>query len=317
MIYSQSMKSTLYEMKPWPALADSAQTLSLGKADTLFYYDSQAKGDSPNKTASTAPAIILVHGLGDEADSWRHLVPLLTEAGCRSLAVDLPGFGRSAAHGRVNLKRHAEAVCRLLEETGAASAARPAVLVGNSMGGAVVQDAAAKRPDLVKALVLIDGGLPLKMQADLGSLSGALPILGPKWYRALQKDHEGAYRSLFGYYGDFEKLAQADRDFLRERVIARVHSGPQAKAYFSSYRSMIWANVTGESTFGRSLKAFSGKVLILWGERDPLFPPAAAAPLRDLRPDAAFRVIPGAGHLPHQEKPEDTAAAILQFIRGV
>jgi pimeloyl-ACP methyl ester carboxylesterase len=185
------------------------------------------------------------------------------------------------------------------------------------MGGAVIQAAAAKRPDLVKALALIDGGLPLATRAGPGAVSGALPILGPRWYRSLRKDHEGAYRSLFGYYGDFEKLPQADKDFLRERVIARVESSAQERAYFGSLRSTIWANLTGVNTFSRSLKAFPGKVLILWGERDPLFPPDAASPLRDLRPDAVFRVIPGAGHLPHQEKPEDTAAAILEFTASV
>jgi pimeloyl-ACP methyl ester carboxylesterase len=303
-------------MKPWPALADSAQILPLGKTNTLFYYDSVRSGDTPGKPApaSSAPAIILVHGLGDEADSWRHLIPLLAQAGCRTLALDLPGFGRSTAHGRINLKRHAEAICRLMEETGAASTAKPAVLAGNSMGGAVVQMAAAKRPELVKALVLIDGGLPLAARVPGSMLTGALPILGKRWYRSLRKNHEGAYRSLFGYYGDFEKLPQTDKDFLRERVIARVHSSAQERAYFGSMRSTIWTNITGVGPFSRSFRAFPGKVLILWGELDPLFPPAAAAPLRSLRPDAVFQVIPGAGHLPHQEKPEETAKAILQFI---
>jgi pimeloyl-ACP methyl ester carboxylesterase len=185
------------------------------------------------------------------------------------------------------------------------------------MGGAVVQAVATKRPDLVRALALIDGGLPLAGRADRGALTGALPILGPRWYRSFRKDHEGAYASLFGYYGNFEKLPQADKDFLRERVIARVHSDTQERAYFSSLRSTIWANMTGTGAFSRSFKAFPGKVLILWGELDPVFPPGAADPLRRLRPDAVFQVIPGAGHLPHQEKPEETAAAIIEFTASV
>ncbi|GHU72147.1 alpha/beta hydrolase [Spirochaetia bacterium] len=308
--------------KPWSALADSAKSLSLEKNDTIFYYDSEGSADAPASAApkpapASLPAIILVHGLGDEADSWRHLIPLLAQAGCRTLAIDLPGFGRSVAHGRINLKRHAEAVCRFMEETGAASATEPVILAGNSMGGAVVQLAAAKRPDLVKALVLIDGGLPLAARVPGSMLIGALPVLGKKWYRSLRKNHEGAYRSLFGYYGDFEKLPQIDRDFLRERVIARVESNAQEKAYFGSMRSTIRTNICGTGAFGRSLRAFPGRVLILWGEKDPLFPPDAASPLRVLRPDAVFTVIPGAGHLPHQEKPEETAGAILQFTASV
>ncbi|GHV63262.1 alpha/beta hydrolase [Spirochaetia bacterium] len=323
MIYTESMHSETYPMTPWPALADKARSLPLKGTDTLFYYDSAGSADTSGKPAPAstvpkpmfaAPAIILVHGLGDEADSWRHLIPHLNRAGCRTLALDLPGFGRSAAHGRINLKRHAEAVCRLMEETGVASAAKPAILVGNSMGGAVVQEAAAKKPDLVKALALIDGGLPLAVKADRGTVTGALPILGPRWYRALRKDHAGAYRSLFDFYGDFEKLPQPDREFLRERVIARVESSAQERAYFGSRRSTIWASMTKTGVFSRRLTAFPGRILIIWGERDLLFPPAVADPLRSLRPDAAFQVIPGAGHLPHQEKPEETAEALLRFI---
>jgi pimeloyl-ACP methyl ester carboxylesterase len=298
--------------EPWPALAGSAQILPLKKNDTLFYYDS---GDRPNKP-DAVPAIILVHGLGDEADSWRHLIPLLKAAGFRTLAADLPGFGRSAAHGRINLKRHVAAVCGLLEKTGAVSPANPAILAGSSMGGAIVQAAAAKRPDLVKGLVLVDGGLPVIRKAGFGFLSGTLPVLGSQWYRALRKNPEGAYHSLFGYYGNFEKLPQADKDFLRERVIERVGSAAQERAYFGSYRSIIRANITGKRAFSRRLKAFPGKILILWGEQDHLFPAAtAAAPLRSLRPDAAFKVIPGAGHLPHQEKPGETAELIADFAK--
>jgi pimeloyl-ACP methyl ester carboxylesterase len=43
-------------------------------------------------------------------------------------------------------------------------------------------------------------------------------------------------------------------------------------------------------------------------------PAERTAPFRDLRPDAVFKTIAGAGHLPHQEKPEETLEAILAFL---
>jgi pimeloyl-ACP methyl ester carboxylesterase len=76
---------------------------------------------------------------------------------------------------------------------------------------------------------------------------------------------------------------------------------------------MIWANIAKVSFFAEKLKDFPGKVSIIWGENDHIFPTAAAAPLRKFRPDAAFTVISGAGHLPHQENPKETAEAILKF----
>jgi pimeloyl-ACP methyl ester carboxylesterase len=45
-----------------------------------------------------------------------------------------------------------------------------------------------------------------------------------------------------------------------------------------------------------------------------VLPPETAAAFLALRPDAALETIAGAGHLPHQEKPEETAAAMLRFL---
>jgi pimeloyl-ACP methyl ester carboxylesterase len=56
---------------------------------------------------------------------------------------------------------------------------------------------------------------------------------------------------------------------------------------------------------------------MLWGEKDRILPPEKAAPFRGLRPDAEFSLIAGAGHLPHQEKYEETAAKMLRFIKEV
>jgi pimeloyl-ACP methyl ester carboxylesterase len=176
-------------MKPWPALAPLSSVLRLrGDMETIFYYDTQKA--SP-EDESAKPVLILIHGLGDEADSWRHLIPLLSGT-FRTLALDLPGFGRSAAPGRIGLKRHIAAVLTLLTQTG------PAVLAGSSMGALVAEGTALARPDLVQGLILLDGCIPTA--ADFGKrlLFMALPFAGKKWYRAYRNNHEGAWRSCLG-----------------------------------------------------------------------------------------------------------------------
>jgi pimeloyl-ACP methyl ester carboxylesterase len=288
-------------MKPWPALAPFGRQLRLkGDEETLFYYDTQPQ-DTPK------PPIILIHGLGDEADSWRHLFPLLSEE-FRVLALDLPGFGRSAAPGRINLKRHIAVVLALLAETG------PAVLAGSSMGAVVAEGTAMANPGMVRGLVLLDGCFP--MDTGLGSplLLMALPFLGKHWYRAFRADHEGAWRSLFGYYADIQGLPEAEKQFLRERVIARVESSTQERAYFATLRSLIWARAVLAGRFVRFMAAFPGKIRILWGAEDKVLPPEAARTIRERRPDAVFSLIEGAGHLPQQERPAPTAAAIGEFV---
>lgn len=287
-------------MRMWPSLAALGKVLALkGDEETLFYYDTQGPG---------TPAVMLIHGLGDEADSWRHLIPRLGPY-YRVLALDLPGFGRSRTRSSSSLKQHTQAVLRLLEETG------PAVLVGSSMGSIIAEAGAFARPDKVKGLILLDGCFPMGRNLDPRRMLSALPWVGKKWYRRLRRDHLAAYRSLYGYYGDLDGLPEEDRQFLRERVIARVESPTQERAYFGSLRSLVWTHLCAVSRFSMQIRTFPGFILIIWGEKDRILPLHTADTLRSLRPDAEYRVIPGAGHLPHQEKPEETADAILAVCR--
>ena len=87
-------------MTPWPSLAPYAQTIPLTGGD-LFYYDTKKPlPDSPLPVPDSPlphkkPTIVLIHGLADEADTWRHIIHALADTGCRIIAPDLPGFGRS------------------------------------------------------------------------------------------------------------------------------------------------------------------------------------------------------------------------------
>ncbi|MDR2054209.1 MAG: alpha/beta hydrolase [Treponema sp.] len=314
-------------MQSWPALADTAKLLKTrGGRETLFYY-AAGGGGAVRDPAAKAPLLVLIHGLGDEADSWRSLIPLLRER-CRVLAPDLPGFGRSAAPGRIGIKRHIAAIVRLLEAEGAGPG-NPAVLAGNSLGALVAEGVAVSRPRLVKALILIDGCFPMGTKPDAGLLFLCLPFLGKRWYRRFRTDYEAAYRSLFPYYADFRAMAETERRFLRGRVIERVESETQERAYFASLRSTVWTFLTAGPRWLKKLSALlrggvvpsrggtgdaSKRLLMIWGEKDVIMPQAAAKPLREAFPEAAFTVVAGAGHLPHQEKPAETAAAILRFL---
>jgi pimeloyl-ACP methyl ester carboxylesterase len=298
---------------PWLPLAAFGRELASPKRrEKLFYYDVPGLGA---KAGSDKCAIVLIHGLGDEADSWRHLIPLLNTEGHRVLAPDLPGFGRSVCRGMANLRRHGDAVLDLLALC--ARPERPAVLAGNSMGALVAEGAAFARPDLVKALILMDGCIPMEGKLHPSLVFQGIPLLGCRHYRSLRRRPEEAYGSLRPYYFDFEALAEADRDFLRQRVMARVESRSQERAYFNSLRSLIWANRAAASDYQRQLAAWPGRLSLIWGAGDLILPPATAGRVRNCRPDAGFSLIQEAGHLPHQEKPRTVAEGMLEFIASV
>jgi pimeloyl-ACP methyl ester carboxylesterase len=297
-------------MKSWPSLAPYGKYLSLPGGD-LFYYDS----DSETDCATGKPAIVLIHGLGDEADTWRHVFPQLVSTGYRVVAPDLPGFGRSVWKGKISMRRHCAAVLRLLTMTGIVNSDNPAILVGSSLGAAICELAAYRRPDLVKALIFIDGCFPLVTKIEKGVLLLMLPSVGKKWYRSFRKNPQLAWESLYPYYGDLDAMSNEDRDFLRERVIARVESANQERGYLSTMRSMNFFFMINGRFVSRGIKTYTGKIAILWGEKDRILPPERTALFRGLRPDAKMVVISGAGHLPHQEKYEETAAEMLRFLK--
>ena len=293
--------------KCWPSLEPLAKILPSKQFPNLFYYDYNPQNHSGK------PVLILIHGLGDEADSWRHMIYALGDGGFRVLALDLPGFGRSAMNKRSSVRRHRDAVLELAE-TVSENTGQRFILIGSSMGAAIAE-AAALASDRIKALVLMDGCIPMETAGSHQILLMALPFIGKKWYRSFRNDPERAWHSLFSYYADIQALGKEDQDFLRKRVMDRVRSTSQERGYFSSVRSMIFQSL--RASYYSQIGSWPGKIALVWGEKDGIMPLNIAESFIKLRGNniTELSVIRGAGHLPHQEKPAETAEAILAFLR--
>ncbi|RDI96126.1 alpha/beta hydrolase [Meiothermus sp. QL-1] len=240
------------------------------------------------------PAFLLVHGLGDEADTWRKLFPLLRG---RVIAPDLPGFGRSEHPRRAyTLGFFARVLLALLDHLGVGRA----VLVGSSLGAAVVLEMALRRPERVERLCLVGGppwGRPSRAQLLL-----LTPGLGERLYNRLRASQEAAYASLEPYYARFQALPPEDQRFLRERVWERVWSDDQRRAFFSTLRWMAL-----RSLLGWRWQGLAPPVHLVWGAEDRVVPPGVGRRLAAAIPGARFSLIPDCGHLPQQEKPLELA----------
>lgn len=104
------------------------------------------------------PPLVLIHGLGGSWQNWQANIPALA-ARHRVIALDLPGFGSSEPYrGAVTVERYVDTVVELLDLLGVDRA----TLIGNSMGGLLTIEAAARHPQRVSAVVLVSsGGIPL------------------------------------------------------------------------------------------------------------------------------------------------------------
>lgn len=102
----------------------------------------------------SGPRVILVHGTPGSATAWADYL-LAPPPGLELVALDRPGFGRSGPEGALpGLAEQAAAVLALMPQDG-----RPVLLLGHSLGGAVVARVAADHPHRVAALVLLSASL--------------------------------------------------------------------------------------------------------------------------------------------------------------
>ncbi len=190
--------------------------------------------------------------------------------------VDLPGFGALRRH-RPRLVL-AEAASWLLAWMVAAGL-REAHLVGHSMGGYICLRLAASRPEVVRRLALVaPAGLPAGR-----SLPGYLPPL-------------------------LTLIRQTPAPLLPLLVHDALRAGP--RALLRTARDLLAEDVRAD------LASVAAPTLLVWGEHDPLVPPALAAVLRREIPNSRLLMLSETGHVPMVERPEEFNAALLAFLAG-
>ena len=167
---------------------------------------------------------ILTHGAWHGAWCWDKVVPLLQRQGHAAVALDLPGHGNDKTPiAQVSLQAYADRVCGVLD-----AQSEPVVLVGHSMGGIVITQAAEQRPQKIKTLVyltafLLRDGESLLQVAQGDTEAQVLPnlIMAPDQSYATVRDD--ALKDVF--YGDC-----SDEDVARARSLLV----PQAAAPFAT-----------------------------------------------------------------------------------
>lgn len=290
-------------MEPWPGLEKYGKEIKLRSSQLkLFYFEAGL---------DNSEIIIMIHGLGDEADTWRHVFhPLAVKY--HVYAVDLPGFGRS---DKPNLDYTPQFFLSTLKDFIEEMTISKTILMGSSLGAILAQGFALQYPKKVSGLILMGGALIEKEPMfDWRSKLMQIPILGEWLYNKLRKNPDAAFDSLRNVYHDLDKMPEEDRDFLYQRVNKRVWSDSQRRAYFSTLRNLTgWVKQSQEGLAER-LGSIDIPTLVIRGEFDQLFPAENADVLIEAQDNADKVVISDAGHLPHQEAPQAVIVNILNWL---
>lgn len=287
-------KQSVYQqpMHPWESLANHGKDLHLpAQGLTLFYFET---GTNHQKT------VLMLHGLGDEADTWRHIFHEMGSA-YHTIALDLPGFGRSDKPNVAYTPPFLiESIIAFMDQADIAEA----IIMGSSLGGILAHALAINYPKRVCGLILVGGGLlQTDRLQDISLKLMGMPLLGEWLYTRLRKNPDAAYDSLRNVYHQLEELPVADREFLYTRVNQRVWSDGQRRAYLSTLRCLSPWMKRMQSSIRDQLNQLQVPTLVIRGEFDSLFPDSTANAIVESQPKTAKAIIENAGHLPHQEDP--------------
>jgi pimeloyl-ACP methyl ester carboxylesterase len=267
--------------------------------DGTFFFDS---GLHPDK-----PTIVLVHGNGDEADTWRHVFNPLSKS-FRVLALDLPGFGRSTPLQNADLHNLSHALSRFIDTLELSKAH----LLGSSLGAFICAIYASQKPNRVSSLTLVGGVSPGfgEIEANPGIKSLLEPGIGEAYYNGLRTlGQDAAFATLEPYYANLQAMPKTDLGFLRERVWTRVWSDTQRDAFLAALRS-LFHHQQPTSTSGLEKLPLQ----LIWGAQDHIVPIQASREMQKALTQVKLEVIEGAGHLPHQEQPEAFLKVLEPFL---
>jgi pimeloyl-ACP methyl ester carboxylesterase len=250
------------------------------------------------------PTLALVHGLLGYSFSWRFVMPAL--AAVRDVvALDMPGAGFSDCSVGLDcrLKSAAQRLLSFLDALGVSSCD----LVGSSYGGATAMMAAAMVPSRIRSLVLVSPANPWSSIGRKRIAALNLPLMSSIFAPTARAFAPLNAFSIARMFGDPRRMPP---DTIRGYTAAMARHGVIEHAV------KIVKNWKADM---RELEAILPKIadiptLLLWGDKDRVVDPRSAKLLARQFHRSTIAIIPGAGHLPYEECPEQFSSIVLSFI---
>jgi pimeloyl-ACP methyl ester carboxylesterase len=258
-----------------------------------------------------APPVLLLHGLGATNAS---LLPCLADLARdhRVIAPDLPGFGNS---GAPRVSYSAAWYGAWLEAFQRAVDARPALLLGNSMGGRIALEAGLSHPRSVRALVLLT---PSPAFRKLRQLVPVMRLVRPELGRLPMPVRHGAVVQVVrAMFSQPDRLPRPWYDAAADEAVRVLRSPSHRQALLACARQIVVEEAHGRHGFWDRLPGLEPPALFVWGARDRLVPAAFARHVVDALPETTSVVLDDCGHVPQFELPEQTMALVRDFLAAV
>ena len=261
------------------------------------------------------PPLLLIHGFGASTDHWRKNIAELQQD-FEVWAIDLMGFGRSA---KPNWQYSGDLWRDQLHDFITDVIGRPAVLVGNSLGGYACLCVAAQRAESAWGVALLNSAGPFSdtepalkpkpIQAAIAKISRTLLLQPlPSWLLFQYVRRRAAIRKTL------EKV-YLNKSAITDQLVEDIYRPSCDRGAAQVFASVF------KSPQGEKIDVLLGKMtcplLMLWGEGDPwINAHERGAKFRRHYPQLTEHYLK-AGHCPHDEEPEQVNGLVRDWVLGL
>jgi pimeloyl-ACP methyl ester carboxylesterase len=232
------------------------------------------------------PTLIFIHGAGNTGSFWKPQMDVLS-GNVNTVALDLPGHGRSDGPGQDTVEDYAQAVNRFVNDI---AAPRP-IACGLSLGGAIVEQLLVDFPENFNAGILIGAGERMKV--------------GPIIFETIEKDY-AEFVDMIIKFGFSKKSSRQKSQEFRDEL-----SKCSPEVVLGDFRACDRFDAS------EKISAVTVPVLVITSEDDVLTPPKLGDVLEGKIQNARRVHIMDAGHVMSVEKPDEVNNAILDFLNEI
>ncbi len=246
--------------------------------------------------------LLFIHGWTGNSYQWRRVVPRLTTR-VRAIVPDLPGCGQS---DKPPIDYTIRELVTFIRGFLATEGIDRAVLVGTSFGGFLALRYCLEFPEMVSALILLNAS-GIRARYSWGLNACSVPVLryAMPYVMLVPRELKLWIRSKIG--SRREAIAIALEEFRDATLTLRSWAGLQA-----SLKSI--RNIRDEDMVDDRLSCIACPVLIVWGDRDEALPVEMAHRYHEGIKGSELTLLAGCGHNIPEERPEETVAAIEDFL---
>ena len=240
--------------------------------------------------SGSSPPVLFIHGFGQSSVYWQEWVDLLGDCGIHALALDLPGFGRSAqAAGPYTMEGLADSVARFIQDRRLGAVA----IAGSSMGSTVAQFVALRHPRLVRRLLLTatSANAPPRIAAPLD------PVAARSYWAT--RDIKAMVDGFFGSHSPPATHAAAFYEAGRQMSLDAAVEATEANQNWTTLERLPEIKVP---------------VLIIQGRNDTSKTPQQGELMASRMPHAQLVVLENSAHTPQWDEPQAFRRAALPFL---